>query len=175
MILAPAVALALLVSLPSANAADKGDPKAQLQEVVGKIREKLKAGKPTEESLAPELKQFDALLAEHQGEKTDDVAQILLMKAMLYAQVLDSQEKATVLIKQLKSDFPETKQGKDADKILENFAKQAEAKKIQSALAPGAKFPDFEVKDLEDKPLCQAGGGEEDSERAGSGSEVPGL
>jgi thiol-disulfide isomerase/thioredoxin len=157
LILVPVVALALLLSVPLANAADKGDPKAQLQELVGKIRQKLSGGKATEESLAAELKQFDALLTEHQGEKTDDVAQILLMKAMLYAQVLENQEKATALIKQLKSDFPETKQGKDADKILENFAKQAAAKKIQDALVPGAAFPDFEVKDLEDKPLSVAG------------------
>ena len=77
-----------------ARAAEKGDPKAQLKEVVDKVREKMKGGKVTAETLAPELKQFDALLAEHQREKTDDVAQILLMKAMLYVQVLDDMEQA---------------------------------------------------------------------------------
>jgi thiol-disulfide isomerase/thioredoxin len=153
LIVVPAVALALLISIPSAYAADKGDPKAQLQELVGKVREKIQAGKPTEESLAPEIKQFDALLKEHEGEKTDEVAQILLMKAMIYAQLLEQQDQATTLVKQLKSDFPETKPGKDADKILEGFVKQAAAKKIQSGLVAGAVFPDFDVKDLEGKPL----------------------
>ncbi len=162
MMFAPAMALALLLSLPSAYAADKGDPKAQLQELVGKIREKIqtgrsKPGKPTEESFAPELKQFDALLAEHQAEKTDEVAQILLMKAMLYAQVFENQDKATALVKQLKTDFPETKPGKDADRILEGFAQQAEARKIQSGLVVGKPFPDFDVKDLDGKPLSVSG------------------
>jgi peroxiredoxin len=151
------MAALLLTFTPHAPAAEKGDAKAQLKELVGKIQEKLQTGKATEESLAGELKQFDALLAEHKGEQTDDVAQLLYMKAMLYSQILDNMEKATVLIKQLKTDFPETKQGKGADATLETFAKQAEAKKIQASLTPGAKFPDFDVKDLEGKPLSVAG------------------
>jgi peroxiredoxin len=158
MTLALTVALAALLAAPLTHAADKGDPKAQLQELVGKVRKKIQPGQQaTEETFAPELKEFDALLAEHQGEKTDEVAQILLMKAMLYAQLLENQEKATALIKQLKTDFPETKPGKDADKILESFAKQAAAKKIQSALAVGSTFPDFDVKDLDGKPLSVSG------------------
>jgi peroxiredoxin len=140
-------------NLPS-FAAEKGDAKAQLKELVDKVRAKLKPGaKTTEETLADELKQFDTLLDEHKGEKTDDVAQILVMKAMLYAQVLDSMDKATPLLKRVKTDFPDTKPAQNVDKMLESFAKQAEAKKIQAALVAGAKFPDFDVKDLNDKPL----------------------
>jgi peroxiredoxin len=157
LMIAALMTFSLLALTPPLVAAEKGDPKAQLQELVGKVRAKVGKDKVTEETMAPELKQFDALLAEHKGEKTDAVAQILLMKAMLYAQVLDNMEKATELVKQLKTDFPETEPGKKADGILESFTKQAAAKKIQSSLIPGAKFPDFEVKDLEDKPLSIAG------------------
>ena len=70
-------------SLP-ALAADKSDAKAELQELVAKVKAKLQQGEPTEEKLADEFKQFDALLAKHKGEQTDDVARILIMKAMLY-------------------------------------------------------------------------------------------
>src|SRR5579859_1641465 len=62
---------------------EKSKAATELQELVTKVRTKLAAKKTTEADLSDELKQFDALLAEHKGEKTDDVAQILLMKAML--------------------------------------------------------------------------------------------
>jgi len=68
----------------------------------------IKAGKRTEDALADDIKQFDALLAQHQGEKTDAVAQILLMKAMLYSEVIGNTDKGDALIKQLKSDFKDT-------------------------------------------------------------------
>jgi len=156
LILAAILGVALVGFTGRLVAADKSDAEAQLKELVGKVQDKLKDGKPTEETLAPELKQFDALLAEHKGEKTDAVAQILIMKAMLYLQVLDNTEKGVVLIKQLKSDFPDTKPGKAADDILESIAKQAESKKIQRSLVEGAKFPDFDEKDLDGKALSVA-------------------
>jgi thiol-disulfide isomerase/thioredoxin len=151
------LSLSIVAFTTNIRAADKGDAKAQLQELVGQVRAKLKEGKPTEQSLAGELKQFDALLAEHKGEKTDDIAQILLMKAMLYLQVLDDEARGKQLIGQLKTDFPDTKQGKNADNVLASIAKQAEARKIQRSLAEGAAFPDFEAKDLDGKPLSVAG------------------
>jgi peroxiredoxin len=78
------------------------------------------------------------------------------MKAMLYMQVFENDEKGAELIAQLKKDFPETKPGKNADKVLENMEKQKEAKKIQKSLAEGTKFPDFDEKDLDGKPLSVA-------------------
>ena len=120
----------------------------ELQQLVGRVKEKLKQGGSTESDLAGELQQFDALLARHQSEKTDDTAQILMMKAMLYVQVMKNPAKAAELVQQIKSDFPATTQAKGADRLLELLAKQQEAMKIQAALAVGAKFPDFAEKDL---------------------------
>jgi len=134
----------------------KKDAKSELQELVFQIQAKLKEGKTSETDLADDLKQFDTLLESHKGEKTDDVAQILLMKAMLYLQVLDNTDTGLELVKQLKKDFPETTQGKQSDEIIAAIEKQAEAAKVQAALAVGSKFPDFEEKDLEGKPLAVA-------------------
>ncbi len=151
------------VNLPAADdaAAPPAKPAlspvaAEMKEVVAKIQAKLKDGKKTEADLAAELKEFDDILAKHKDEKTDDVAQVLYMKAMLYMQVLDDDEKGAALIAQLKKDYPDTRPGKNADKVLENMEKQKEAKKIQKSLAEGTPFPDFEEKGLDGKPLSIA-------------------
>jgi peroxiredoxin len=141
-------------------ASEKKDAKVQLGELVEKIQAKLKDGKTSESDLTAELKEFDKLLAEHKDEKTDDVAQILFMKAMLYLQVFDNTEKGIELVKQIKKDFPETKPGKQSDEIIASVQKQAEAKKraeeADKLLAVGNTFPDFNEKDVTGKPLSIA-------------------
>ena len=154
-ILGALAALALLISNAGIQAAESGTA-TDLDALVKKIQTKLKEGKKTEADLADEMKGFDTLLAEHKGEKTDDVAQVLLMKAMLYLEVFDDSAKGTQLVQQLKTDFPGTKQAKAADGILENVKKHEEAEKIQKTLVVGNKFPDFEEQDYTGKPLSVA-------------------
>ncbi len=154
---------ALLLALPSfAQEEKKSPPKSpaaeELKALVGKVSEKIKEkeGKPTAADLESSLREFDALLEKYKGEKTDDVAEILRMKAMLYLQVLDDSKKGTELIEKLKSDYPETRAGKSADRILESIKRQAESKKIQESLKEGTVFPDFQEKDLDGKALSIA-------------------
>jgi peroxiredoxin len=155
-ILAALVVLSLSLFSQRGVAAEPTAAATELKELVAKVNTKLEQNKRTEKDLAPELKEFDALLAKHKGEKTDDTAQILLMEAMLYLQVFDNSDKGVELIKQLKRDFPDTKPAQNADKILASRKKQEEAKKIKDALAEGTKFPDFDVKDTAGKPLSIA-------------------
>jgi thiol-disulfide isomerase/thioredoxin len=145
---------ALLLTIQSSYAAD---PAAELKALVTQIQTKLESGKKNEADFAPEIKQFDTLLAEHKGEKTDAVAQILYMKATLYLEVFENTDKGIALIKQLKSEYPDTKFAKHADEMLAMIDKQAASKKIQDALAVGSKFPDFNEKDLAGNPLSIAG------------------
>lgn len=128
----------------------------ELQQIIQQVDAKIKAGKQTEADMADQLKQFDALLAKHKGEKTDEVAQVLLMKALLYVQVLDEPAKGADLIRQLKADYPDTKLGKQADQILTALDRQVQDAKIKASLAVGAQFPNFEVKDLSGQPLSIA-------------------
>ena len=151
----PLLIVALSLLLP-ASPAEAGDPKEELQTLVGKIKTKLKDGKKTETDLAENFAEFDKLLAAHKDEKTDDVAQILMMKAMLYVQVLDDEAKGLPLLAQLKKDFPDTKPASAVDKILTGIESQKASKEVQRKLAVGAKFPDFEEKDLAGKPLSIA-------------------
>lgn len=127
------------------GAENKSDAAAELKALVSKIQAKLAEDKKTEKDLAPELKEFDALIAKHHGEKTDAVAQIVFMKALLYVQVFENTEKGVEMLKGLKNDFPGTKAAENAEPVI-----------IKSSLVSGAKFPDFEEKDVAGKPLSIA-------------------
>ena len=147
------LALALFSVTQTSFAQAKGDAKVELSDLITKIKAQLKDGKKTEADFAENLKQFDVLLAEHKGEKTDDVASILYMKVMLYMEVFHNNAKAAELVQQGKRDFPDTKLGQNADKILAHLKKQEEADKVKATLSEGTKFPDFDEKDVNGKPL----------------------
>lgn len=144
-------------SKPAGKAEAKSPAAEDLKAVVGKINAKLQAGKRTEADLKDELAGFDTLLAKYKSEKTDDVAQILWMKAMLYSQVFEDTATARKLVQQVKTDFPTTKQAKQAEATLQGFDKADAARAIQKDLVVGKVFPDFQEKDLDGKPLSIAG------------------
>ena len=148
--------LTLLWSTGPLIGADASSAASDLKDVVSKVQEKLKAGKKSETDLAPELKQFDTLIEKHKGEKSDEAAQIVLMKAMLYVQILDQGDKASELLQQIKTDYPDTRVAKNVDQMLDGIKQQAAAQKIQRTLVEGAKFPDFDEKDLAGKSLAIA-------------------
>lgn len=149
-------ALGILCSGGPLLGADSSDAASDLKALVTKVQNKLRDGKKTEADLADELKEFDALIEKHKGEKSDDAAQIVFMKAMLYQQIFDKPDTAMELVQQIKKDYPDTKPGKSADEIIDNMKQQEAGKKIQRSLVAGAKFPDFDEKDLAGKPVSVA-------------------
>lgn len=124
----------------------------ELGQIVTGVRAKLKdrQGKASAADLAGDIKALDTLLARHAGEKTDDMAHVLYMKAMLFDQVIGDKATAEKLFKQMQADYKGTK-------YVENFEKQmalkAESDKLQAQLASGLSFPDFNEKDLAGQPL----------------------
>ena len=149
-------ALGILCSAGPLLSAESSDAASDLKALVTKVQDKLRAGKKTEADLADELKEFDALIEKHKAEKSDDAAQIVFMKAMLYEQIFDKTDKAIELVQQIKKDYPDTKPGKSADEVIDNMKAQEAGKKIQRSLVAGAKFPDFDEKDLVGKPVSVA-------------------
>ncbi|MFZ0825906.1 MAG: TlpA disulfide reductase family protein [Verrucomicrobiia bacterium] len=145
--------LVAMVLATSGRPAVAADAAVELKTLVGKIRDDMADGKTNATDLAEDLRQFDVLLAAHQGEKTDEVANIVYMKAMLYDQGLHDPARAAGLIKQLKVDFQGTEFVEELEK---REAAEAAAQKIQAALAVGSKFPDFNEKDTAGKPLSIA-------------------
>jgi len=148
-LLAPAVcrAPAAEADQPALNPI-QSEMRTIVEGINAKVKEK--QGKVTAADLAENIKAFDALLAKHAGEKTDELARVAYMKAMLYAQLLHDQATADRLLQQMKSEYKGTK-------FIEMYAKQeaarAESEKAQAALAPGKPFPDFSEKDLASQPL----------------------
>jgi thiol-disulfide isomerase/thioredoxin len=125
----------------------------KLQALVLQVQTKAKDGKTSEADLADELKTLDGLIADEKGAKSDEAAQLVFMKAQLYLEVINNTDKGVTIIKQIKTDYPDTFYGTNVDKILDGIAKQAAAKKVQEGLAVGAVFPDFSVKGLDGKDL----------------------
>jgi peroxiredoxin len=147
-------AVGLISAFVATSFAAESNPAAaaDLKALVAKVQATLKAkkgAKVTENDLASELKEFDALIEKYKGDKSDEAAQILMMKASLYSQVLNDEKKGDETLEQLKRDFPDSK-------AVAMLKQQEESKKIRASLVKGAKFPDFEEKDLAGKPLSIA-------------------
>ena len=147
---------ALLLPAGRLRAAVPGPAAAELKDLVARINDSLREGKRTEADQAGHLREFDALLAKHKGDTNDDVAEIALMKATLYVEVFQQADKGSELLKQVQRDFPNSAPAKRADQILASIKQGEEARKMQDALGVGSTFPDFDVKDLEGKPMSVA-------------------
>lgn len=143
----------LLLSIGNGNAADATGVTAELDDLVAKIQTKLKAGKKTEAEFAPELKEFDILLARHKGEHTDALANVLVEEASLYLQVFENFDKARALIETLNRDFAQTKPARNSDKLMGSISRHAEAKRLKAVFVVGSTLPDFDEKDLDYRPL----------------------
>jgi thiol-disulfide isomerase/thioredoxin len=143
-------ALVALLSLPApaqlAPAAAPGEVakstddrvSEELAPLVERIRAKFKDGQKTPEALAPELADFDRLLAKYGSEKTDMVAGIALMRVGLYVQVFGDFAKARELVLAMKRDFPTTEPGRNADALLADLDRMAIAKAAKTALIGNA-------------------------------------
>lgn len=143
-------ALSLTLSTFQGFAVEPSGAEADLKQLVTKIQAKLKDGKTTEADLADEIKQFDLLLEKYKGDKSNEAANILVMKATLYSQVLKDNAKGDEVMAQLKRDFPDSE-------AVAMLKQQEAAEKVKASLVNGAVFPEFDEKDLNGKPLSIAG------------------
>lgn len=155
-LLSAAPVLTCAATPPAAIAKPTADVTTALRGIVDRTNAKIQQGKTTEAELADELKAFDALLAANAGQKTDAVAQVLLIKASLYLQIIENLDRAGEILEQVRKDFPGTRPAFEAAQVLQGLEAQREQMKIQAALVPGAKFPDFAEKDLTGAPLSIA-------------------
>lgn len=127
---------ALLAMAPSIQAQETEvkTPKAELEAIVATVKTKLRSGGDNAAALAPELAAFDTLLAKYKGQKSEDIAQIMAMKASLYAEVLNDFDTAKPIFKQIIADYPGTAIAKQAERAILSEEKAAEAKKTQEAI-----------------------------------------
>lgn len=138
---------------PEPAAPAQSEVKKELLALVEKVKTKIKAGQKTEAALADELKGFDAIVAAHPGDKSNELAQVPFMKALLYVQVIQDFDKGEAVLKQVKADFPGTQVGAAVDDVLRMIEKQKQSLAMQATLKPGAVFPDFSEKSVAGEPL----------------------
>lgn len=126
------------------DAAAPSAAQKDLNDLVGKVSAKLRGGSErTAAALAPELAEFDALLAKY-PEKNDDSAQIAFMKAMLYLQVLDDEVTGMKELNAVAQNFPGTKAAASVARTLKQIESQKKAEITQQqvigAAAPALDF-----------------------------------
>ncbi|HSH94353.1 MAG TPA: TlpA disulfide reductase family protein [Roseimicrobium sp.] len=128
-----------------------------MDELLERINNKLKDGKASEQDFLEDFKAFDVLIEKYKSQKTDEVASIVIMKAILYLQVLNELEKGIAVLEEFKTNFPDSPLGKQVDQIIESVKSQLAVWKIQKSLAVGTVFPNFSEKDLDGRPLSVSG------------------
>ena len=106
----------------------------ELKVIITGVATKMRAGQANAETLAPDIAKFDELLAKH-PEKTEATAQVAVMKAMLYLQVLNDDAKGRALLLAVKTDYPNTEAAKVIDRIAAELDAGAKAKETLAALA----------------------------------------
>jgi peroxiredoxin len=137
----------LLAASPLSAASAASTIQRDFQQLVSRVQAKIQRSETAAEAYADEIRDFDALLARYPKDKSNAVAEVLLMKGMLYFEVLQDPDQALVAFRQLKVEFPETDYGRRMDELIANLEQQAVSMRLQGALKVGSSFPLFAVQD----------------------------
>ncbi|MFZ5493739.1 MAG: TlpA family protein disulfide reductase [Verrucomicrobiota bacterium] len=108
--------------------------RADLKALVEKVGAKMRTGARTAGELSAEIAEFDALLAKYAGQKTDPVAEIAIMKALLFIQVIGDKTVGRELLAGVKQDFPDTQPAAVVDEILGQLEQDARREAVKAAL-----------------------------------------
>lgn len=128
---------ALLVMFVAATFRGQAAPATsseELQTLVAKISEKLRAGQRTPEALKAELVEFDALFQKHAAAKGEDAARVLFVKSSLYAQVFRDFETASGLLRRIETEFPGTETAHHAAEAGQSINRMLEADRARAAI-----------------------------------------
>ncbi len=137
------LALGFLI-LVRATAQDAQPPVvAELQAVIAQVITKARAGQDSAADLAPEIAAFDAIVAKYRGNDAAAAAEALLVKASLFAQVINDEAAARTILAQVQADFPGTEAAENAEKIVAGLDRAAAAEAAAAALV-GAAAPELD-------------------------------
>jgi len=145
-----------IIQMPDPAFAE-ADIESQTNAWKGHVTAKLKTGTRAEADFVEELHEFDAIVATHKGEKTDELAKLAAMRAALFIEVFNEPEKGVVMLKQLETNYPDTATAQGIAQVISKLEAQIEARAasaaIRKSLVVGSVFPDFSVKDIDGQPL----------------------
>ncbi|MDP1580201.1 MAG: TlpA disulfide reductase family protein [Candidatus Didemnitutus sp.] len=138
---------------PVAAAVATDSVEIELDALIEAVGNKLRTGEQTAVTLSEELKQFDALLSKYAEQKTEAVARIALMKAMLFLQVFEDFEEGARQLQTLVANFGQTEIAAEVTGLLGEMEPMLAARKIGETLKVGGEFPTFAEVDLKGQPL----------------------
>lgn len=101
----------------------------QLDEIWPKVEAKKNEGKTSESDFAPELKTVDEMLSKLKAEKSDFAANVIMLKAQIYAEALGQPAKAVELLKQVQSEYPGSDAANGAAYLLEKLGQKSGGEK----------------------------------------------
>jgi thiol-disulfide isomerase/thioredoxin len=116
---------------------------AELQAVISQVITKARAGQDSAADLAPEIAAFDAIVAKYRGSDVAAAAEALLVKASLFAQVINDEAAARTILAQVQADFPGTEAAQNAKKVIASLDRAAAAEAAAAALV-GAAAPELD-------------------------------
>ncbi len=132
--LAAASALAQSVVIRPAAGKDDGAPSnPEIKAITGRIEAKVAEGKKSDADLAPELAEFDAVIA-RLAAKPEEAAQAALSKAILYLTTLRDESTALKLLAEVSDRYPGTQTAETAAKWHERLSPEGRAR-MQAQLA----------------------------------------
>lgn len=149
-ILALMAALLVPARLHAEPTADS--PTAQMKAVVTQVQAKAQAGKKAEADYTNELATLESLIAGAKTAKTDEAVQFTYMKAMLYVEVIKDFDKASSILRQISTNYPNTEYSRSAESLLplldQMTAQMSMFKKMQARFPTGSAFPDFSTTNM---------------------------
>jgi len=138
----------------SATAQGPNNPAmADLNDLVTSVNSLLQQGKTNEADLAESLRKFDELATKHRDAPETMRAQILIMKAQLYFEVLRQPDKALELFRQIRTNFPSLQATGSIDDTIAMLEKASKSAAIRRSLTVGTMFPEFNETNMLGKPL----------------------
>ena len=135
----------VVCGLVAGTSACFADPATELNELVGQIKTKLKAGARAPEELKPEREAFDALLAKYKDDKSEDTARIALMRATFLFEVLEDEKNGKVAIEEVMATYPGSQAAQHASRTLVTLERRAKAQVAKEAVV-GKSAPELNFK-----------------------------
>lgn len=120
------------------------------------IQAKISAGKTNAVDFAPDFQCLNEIIASEKSAGANDVPALTIMEAQMYLEAFQDFNRASNLVISVKTEFPDSRLGRNADSILNSFVQELTRQKVRSGLAVGSAFPDFSETDLAGKPLSVA-------------------
>ena len=126
----PLVIAALFAAfLLSAPAFSEDEIMQQLDEIWPKVEAKKSEGKKSESDYSAEMKTVDDMISQLKAQKSELAANVIMLKAQIYAEALGQPGKAVELLKQVQTDYPDSEASGGAAYLLEKLTQKTGAAK----------------------------------------------